>query len=1088
MGNYWRSDARSQHLAYVGQGARIRVRGHMAKNGTGKVSRKAATPALKPSARQAPETATGVVSRERLLQALQTDRRVTVINAPGGSGKTTLLREFAAASGRSAIFVDLDGVEDVNQLVSRVSDSGTSSNPAKPDAAVKVLLEASRSAGEVTFALDDTQHLHGQDDVTSVVEQWISKAPEACRFVLSGSIVPLPAIASLSVAQQVHRIGPSELAFTTDEVVQLFHGLGRELTLDDAQHLADTTEGWAAALILLNDRLEEGKPAGSLEYLRSTDPLYEYIEQDQFKDLPEDRQDFLLRSAVLLTLDVPTVNELLGIKDAAKTLESLVHSVLQVETVGDHPETYRYRRVFRAFLVSRLRFTEPEMFRDLNLKAAAISERALKWESALYHVIQAGAWDRIVEIVEKVAPRMFEEGRHDSMAEWLDGVPDEALAAQPRLLLWRARSLYYLNQIDRALALISQATEIFEVRDEPAGLAESMMAKGMCLRMKGDYSEALDVLLKARSLLPEDSPAALTAELRKELGMTLSRCEALNEAIQELIAVVDYYEAQGDKYNIAHTIGELAPSLGFAGRLGEAIVYLERARTLWEELGNARFLVWTLNNLGTIYYLQGDLVKAESTFQQGLDGARGMDNIKEQVYLTACIADVKKDTGEYRPAIEMYTTALEDSWTVTDAYIRVYLMNAIADSYRLSGETSEAESWVSRARAEADKTGGDLEVGMSLVASALVKQAQDELKEAVNELEEALPYFNNKGAHRELATAYFHLADVYFSLKKKKMALDMLESCAEVVKELGYDHFLVVVAQRNPLLVQYATANKAADGYYSRVMKLIKAASGSRDAADAEEGEDGAAAAVRAFGFGNTRVEAGGHEITDLEWRSEKSKEMFFFFLANRRPLRKEEIVTAMWPDAPEEKTTNAFHSNMYRLRAALYKGVIAKDSGRYVLDPSVRFAFDVEDYQEALSKADAAKGTPDAIPHLEKALSLYKGQFAPDFYSEWAENLRWQMEEQQMSLLARLAAAYNEAGEYKRSADICQKILDVDDLNEAAWYRLMANYIQSGQTEAAKYSFNRYVQILSKEELDEEDIPSFDDLVREIKAGQLRV
>jgi hypothetical protein len=51
-----------------------------------------------------------------------------------------------------------------------------------------------------------------------------------------------------------------------------------------------------------------------------------------------------------------------------------------------------------------------------------------------------------------------------------------------------------------------------------------------------------------------------------------------------------------------------------------------------------------------------------------------------------------------------------------------------------------------------------------------------------------------------------------------------------------------------------------------------------------------------------------------------------------------------------------------------------------------------------------------------------------------------------------------------------------------------MANYVQSGQTEAAKYSFNRYVQILSKEELDEEDIPSFDDLVREIKAGQLRV
>jgi two-component SAPR family response regulator len=153
-----------------------------------------------------------------------------------------------------------------------------------------------------------------------------------------------------------------------------------------------------------------------------------------------------------------------------------------------------------------------------------------------------------------------------------------------------------------------------------------------------------------------------------------------------------------------------------------------------------------------------------------------------------------------------------------------------------------------------------------------------------------------------------------------------------------------------------------------------------------------------------------------------------------------------------------------------------------------VKFAFDVEDYQNALQMADEAKGTPEAVTHLEKALSLYKGQFAPDLYSEWVETLRWQMEEQQMSLLARLAAAYNEAGEYKKSADVCQKILEVDDLNEAAWYRLMANYVQSGQTEAAKYSYNRYVQLLSREELDDEDIPSFDDLVREIKAGQLRV
>jgi two-component SAPR family response regulator len=120
----------------------------------------------------------------------------------------------------------------------------------------------------------------------------------------------------------------------------------------------------------------------------------------------------------------------------------------------------------------------------------------------------------------------------------------------------------------------------------------------------------------------------------------------------------------------------------------------------------------------------------------------------------------------------------------------------------------------------------------------------------------------------------------------------------------------------------------------------------------------------------------------------------------------------------------------------------------------------------------------------MEKALALYTGPFAADFYSEWAQTLRYQLEEQQMSMLGTLAAAYNEAGEYKKSAEVCQRILEVDEFNEAAWYRLMSNYIQSGQAEAAKYCYNRYVQIISEGEMDDE-IPEFDEVVREIAGGK---
>jgi two-component SAPR family response regulator len=88
------------------------------------------------------------------------------------------------------------------------------------------------------------------------------------------------------------------------------------------------------------------------------------------------------------------------------------------------------------------------------------------------------------------------------------------------------------------------------------------------------------------------------------------------------------------------------------------------------------------------------------------------------------------------------------------------------------------------------------------------------------------------------------------------------------------------------------------------------------------------------------------------------------------------------------------------------------------------------------------------------------------------------------MSLLTTLAAAYSDAKEYKKSADVCQRILELDEYNDAAWFRLMSNYIHSGQVEAAKFCYNRYVQVLTAEDADEE-VPDFDDLQREIASGR---
>lgn len=1064
-----------------------------------------------PAKVEIPQHVAETVRRERLTEALSdaAQNRVAVVIAPAGYGKTTLLTEYVQSRKEPVAWYSLDERDtDPATFLGYFAAAGQRAQPdfgqnigAALDAGDKLdatrmtdLLSQAVSAvgGPLTFVLDDFHYLDAADPaLRKGIEGWLSRLPADCHVILAGRTHPdLGVLPKMEVRHQAAQVTPDQFAFATDEVVHLLREvLSKDVSLDESQHLASVTEGWAAALVLLAQKLKAGdQTSGSFEHLRTTDTLFQYIAHEQFEPLSDDVKEFLLTSAVLLSMDVATVNELLDIKDARDRLDTLVRMNLFVFPDDSDTEVYRYQRLFRAFLVSNLRAADPDRFHELNVKAASLKERALKWEDALYHLIQAGAWERMVEVIERVGGKMMKEARFDTLAEWIDGLPREATEAQPKLLIWEARAYHYLNQLDRGLALLSRAVEMYQVRGDTLGVAEALTTKGMFLRVKGDYAEALEVLLKARSILEgQAAPLSLVAEARKQLGITLSRSSDLKESIKELSVVVAIYEAEGDAFNIADTSGELAVALGKAGRIAEMTGYLERARQIWQEIGNDHSLVQTLNNLGMVYYFQGDYEQAEREFVKGLEKARQIGNLKWELYLAASLADVKRDTGQHTDALEIYRNALEDGWTVGDAYIVVYIMDAIANTYRQMGDISTAQSWAARAMAEAEKTGGALEMGICETTAGLVARHQGELKDAAIHLEKAVLLLKDKDTKRELTGAYFHLAGVYFSLKKKSKALEMLEACAQEVKELGYDHFLLIEAARNPLLVQYASANKAADGYYAKMLKLIKPSSGSGEAE--AEGDETTSNAVYAFGFGHPQVEVGGHEVSDLEWRSEKGKEMFFFFLCNRRPLRKEEIVTALWPDMPEEKTTSAFHSNMYRLRKALYQDVVAKDSGRYVLDPRGRFVFDVEEYQQALQRADAAKCTPEAVPALEKALSLYKGQFAPEFYGEWAETLRWQVGEQHMGLLNSLADAYNRAGEYKKSADVCQQILEQDELSESGWYRLMSNYIQSGQEDAAKYSYNRYIQILSKdEELEEEDMPTFEDLVREIKAGQLRL
>ena len=163
----------------------------------------------------------------------------------------------------------------------------------------------------------------------------------------------------------------------------------------------------------------------------------------------------------------------------------------------------------------------------------------------------------------------------------------------------------------------------------------------------------------ATILLEHDGPTSALTEARLELGRTYSLCGELDQAQTELKGVLDLYEAKGDVHNIAYVSDQLAIVLALLGKIADAAVYFERARQRWMKLGNDERLLLTINNLGVLYYLQGDFAQAETVLGQGLERAEQNTNPRPEVHLKVSLADIKRDRGEYEPALEIYRNALE---------------------------------------------------------------------------------------------------------------------------------------------------------------------------------------------------------------------------------------------------------------------------------------------------------------------------------------------------------------------------------------------------------------------------------------------
>ena len=1024
--------------------------------------------------RRRPDT----VRRARLLDMLRRGRggELTALRAPAGFGKTTLLVDLAHEAGGGVCWLSLDEWDRDTatflqylrlSVLRRFGTAGAKSARAlsarDPRLLLGELTSQIASHDEDTWIfLDDFHCLEGSEKVLGLLDYFAQRLPINCRLFLASRTQPaLPSLARLRLEGRALELGPAELAFTVDEIKQYYSSArGQGISHEEVQRILNSTQGWPAGVALFTDPATLGE-----ERQENSIPLSEYLAAEIFDRLPERLRRFLLWTSVFDTLEVSGCDAILHQDGGEQLLEELERQNVPVMRTQGAVAEYRVHPLFRDFLRSKLRLENTESYRRLNADAGAWQADRGRFSEAIWHFAQAQNWDQVATLILEEAPRAYKAGRWDTVTSWLEVMPANELQARPQLRLWEARILVRLGQADEALRVVSEAVSGLK-KSNLATLAEFETIRATALRVKGDVGWALSSCQLAVELAAKgNAPIVVLAEARTQLGQVLILQGSFSEASREFRNVLDVHEQRGDIEEMAFVSGCLGSALGSMGKLAESAAHLEQARRQWRKVGNLKELCWVLNNLAMTYYQMGQLDLARELFVDALSKARSGGHQRFEPYALVSLADIDRQSNDLSTALERYEQALTLAEDLgDDMTLSTHALSGLAHTYRQLGDTSKAEALARQALASAEERQSPYERGLAQIALGRVRRQQGKLDDAASALSAAATLFDRVDARKELAEALFYLADSSLPVRHNRSLLKLtLERLATVVSDLGHDYFLVQASRETPAVAEYGASRRIGGGFYREMLRR-SGPQGSQVRGPAKD-ESRAAdrlPAIKVTALGHLEVQMDGRDILNLEWESEKSKELFLLLLSHQRPLRRDEIVTALWPESGGGRASSAFHSTLYRVRRALHTECVVELDGAYALNPSGTFLYDVREFERSVEKTRRiTEDDPSYVDRLRKAIDLYCGPFAPTIESEWAEARRRSLEQGFLEVAAKLADRLLQREDYAEAGHACRRLLEYDPYNEAASYKLIKARAALGDYEAALHTYRRYREML---------------------------
>jgi len=998
--------------------------------------------------RRIPVRLTPLVGRERELRDvvdMLSRNRLLTLTGPGGTGKTRLALAVAPAVSAcypdGVCWVELAPLDDPGIVAQVIAHQlGVPDSPGQDPAMAIAEHVGSRS---ILIVLDNCEHLVSA--VADLAELLLGSCPALSVLATSREVlgvdgerswpVPplsLPEAGTLATAASLadsgaarffeHRaqlVFPSfrlgdDNAAAIAAVCRRLDGLPLAIELAAAQMRMLSVEQLAEHLGKIFTVLVGGARTAPRRHqtLRATlDWSHDLLDSDEravFRRLAVFSDGFMLPAAEQVTAgDGIAAERMLGL------LTRLADkSLLRVE-IGRSGARYYLLSTVRAYALERLAEAGEE----------EAAQRAHLW------------W--VVGLVEQVTPQV-EGGSEDALG--LERQLDRLDAEMPnlRVALEFARGCCELNVTLRIVGPLGRFAYLRghyqEIRqwmdaavvagtDAPAVLrAKTLLGSGHLALLQCDYLPAVRRLEAALRLYRELSDTQGEASSLQVLGSVAREQGRYARAIQLHEESLALAEAAGDRWAVASAHSYLGFVCWLQGEFERATGECTVALHIFRELGDVEGIAWSLLSLGTVARQRGAgeqaaaLLRESRSLAEQIGFREGIAWSLEQLGLLAA------DRGDPAAAV-MLRTSLEIHHDLRDRWRTCSVLEDLAAIALAQDRAQQAARLLAAAEA------------MRVTIGTVIAPCDNAQHDATT-----------AGTRAALGDEAFTAAwQQGLRARIEDLQTDLASPGAAASS----------VAARQPAARPDMPAGL-------RVSRRNPSANANEQDAEATAATNGM---LRIRTLGAATVLRGDTIVTAADWGYAKPRELLFLFVASP-PMTRDQLGAALWPDLSHQQLGNALHTALRDLRRALGDpGWIVYSDGRYRFNAVREHECDLETFEQALAAARGARPAATALPHLQRAIAAYGGEFLAGMIAgEWAEARRDELAHRYESALLAVGRLHVATGRYQPAATAFRKAIAHEPLNETAHRELMNCWAHLGETARAVRHYEELVELLQEQ------------------------